>query len=87
MAYQCKAIKSYQSNQKGIITMANKISISVAQHPHQDDVVSMRQVTIREHLLRLLFGNPHHLMVIAPGKDVRQLQINEVKEDSYERDE
>lgn len=64
--------------------MANKVSISVTKHPHQDGVVSMRQVTIRERLLRLLFGNPHHLMVIAPGKDVQQLQINEVKEESHE---
>lgn len=67
--------------------MANKVSISVTKHPHQHGIVSMHQVTIRERLLRLLFGNPHHLMVIAPGKDVQQLQINEVKEDSYERNE
>lgn len=67
--------------------MANKIAISVAKHPHQDGVVNMHQITIRERLLRLLFGNPHHLMVIAPGKDVQQLQINEVKEESYERNE
>lgn len=67
--------------------MANKISISVAEHPHQDGVINMRQVTIRERLLRFLFGNPHHLMVITPSKDVQQLQINEVKEDSDERNE
>lgn len=67
--------------------MANKISILVAKHPRQDGVVSMRNVTIRERLLRLLLGKPHHLMVITPGKDVQQLQINEVKEDSYERNE
>ena len=67
--------------------MANKVSSSVTKHPRQDGVVSMRNVTIRERLLRLLLGKPHHLMVIAPGKDVQQLQINEVKEDSYERNE
>lgn len=67
--------------------MANKVSISVTKHPRQDGVVSMRNVTIRERLLRLLLGKPHHLMVIAPGKDVQQLQINEVKGDSYERNE
>lgn len=67
--------------------MANKIAISVAKHPHQDGVVNMRQITVREKLLRLLLGNPHHLMVIAPGKDVQQLQISEVKEESYERNE
>lgn len=67
--------------------MANKIAISVAKHPHQDGVVNMRQITVREKLLRLLLGNPHHLMVIASGKDVQQLEINEIKEDSDEHDE
>ncbi|MCO1497282.1 hypothetical protein [Limosilactobacillus reuteri] len=66
--------------------MANKVSISVTKHPRQDGVVSMRNVTIRERLLRLLLGNPHHLMVIAPGKDVQQLEINEIKEDSDQHD-
>lgn len=28
-----------------------------------------------------------HFMVITPDKDVQQLQINEVKEDSYEHNE
>lgn len=66
--------------------MANKVSISVTKHPRQDGVVSMRNVMIRERLLRLLLGNPHHLMVIAPGKDVQQLEINEIKEDSDQHD-
>lgn len=47
----------------------------------------MRQITFCERLPRLLLGKPHHLMVITPGKDVQQLQINEVKEDSYENNE
>ncbi|APU46279.1 MULTISPECIES: hypothetical protein [Limosilactobacillus] len=66
--------------------MANKVSIKLTKHP-QDGIINMRNVTIRERLLRLLLGKPHHLMVIALGKDVQQLQINEVKEDSYERNE
>ncbi len=65
--------------------MANKVSIKLTNYP-QDGVVSMRNVTIRERLLRLLLGNPHHLMVIAPGKDVQQLEINEIKEDSDQHD-
>lgn len=67
--------------------MANKILISIAKHLYPDGVVSMRHITVREQLRRLLLGKPHHLMVIAPGKDGQQLQINEVKEDSYERTE
>ena len=66
--------------------MTNKVSIKLTNHP-QDVIVSMRRITIRERLLRLLLGKPHHLMMIAPGKDVQQLQINEVKEDSYEQNE
>lgn len=67
--------------------MANKVSINVTKHLHQDGVVSIRNITIRERLLRLLLGKPHHLMVIAPGKDVQQLQINEVKGASHECNE
>lgn len=67
--------------------MANNVSIKVTKHPHQEGVVSMRNITIRERLLRLLLGKPHHLMVIAPGKDVQQLQINGVKEVSHEYNE
>ncbi|MCP0886078.1 hypothetical protein LB941_01850 [Ligilactobacillus sp. WILCCON 0076] len=67
--------------------MANKISISVAKHSHQNGVVNMHRITVRERLLRLLLGKPHHLMVIAPGNDVQQLQINEVKEAANERHE
>ncbi|MEE6751794.1 hypothetical protein RAO19_03465 [Pediococcus acidilactici] len=66
--------------------MTNKVSIKLTNHP-QDGIVSMRNVTIRERLLRLLLGKPHHLMMIAPGKEVQQLQISEVKEDSHERNE
>ena len=67
--------------------MANKVSIKVTKHPHQEGIVSMRNITIRERLLRLLLGKPHHLMVIAPGNDVQQLQINEVKEAPHECNE
>lgn len=67
--------------------MANNVSIKVTKHPHQEGVVSMRNITIRERLLRLLLGKPHQLMVIAPGKDVQQLQINEVNEVSHEYNE
>lgn len=66
--------------------MTNKVSIKIDKH-HQYGVDSMRKITIRRSLLRLLLGEPHHLMVITLSKDVQQLQINEVKEDSYERDE
>lgn len=66
--------------------MSNKLSIKLTNDP-QDCVISMRSITIRERLLCLMLGKPHHLMEIAPGKDVQQLQINEVKEDSYERNE
>ena len=63
--------------------MANKVSLSITRHPQQDGVVSTRHITIRKRLLRLMLGKPHHLMLIAPGKD----QIYEVKEASHEYNE
>lgn len=65
--------------------MTNKVSISVGRNPKQPGVLSMRNITIRERFLRLLFGKPHRLMIIAPGQDVKQIQIEEVKANEYEK--
>lgn len=64
--------------------MNNNISTPFDKHPHRDDVVSMRNITFRERLLRLLLGKPYRLMVITPVNNSQQLQINEVKEEPHE---
>ncbi|MPQ35066.1 hypothetical protein [Limosilactobacillus fermentum] len=58
--------------------MKHQVSIAVSKQPTRNGVVSFKRLTIRERLLRHLLGNPNHVMVIAPGDSVQQIQIKEV---------
>ncbi|MCZ3668185.1 hypothetical protein L2724_07860 [Limosilactobacillus vaginalis] len=57
--------------------MKHQVSIAVSKQP-TNGVVNFKHLTIRERLLRHLLGNPNHVMVIAPGDSVQQIQIKEV---------
>ena len=56
--------------------MKHTLKISVAQDPG-DGIVSCHHITIREKLLRMLFGEKWRLTVIIPGKSVKALSIEE----------
>lgn len=62
--------------------MKHAVTISVAKHPKQTGITSVRNLTIRERMLRLLLGKKAHVTVIVPGDSVEELAIKEVKEDS-----
>ena len=42
-----------------------------------DGIVSCRHITVREKLLRMLFGEKRRLTVIIPGSSVKTLSIEE----------
>ena len=56
--------------------MKHTLKISVTRDPN-DGIVSCRHVTIREKLLRMLFGEKRRLTVIIPGHSVKALSIEE----------
>ena len=56
--------------------MKHKLKISVAQDPG-DGIVSCHHITVREKLLRMLFGEKRRLTVIIPGNSVKTLSIEE----------
>ena len=56
--------------------MKHTLKISVAQDPG-DGIVSCHHFTVREKLLRMLFGEKWRLTVIIPGKSVKALSIAE----------
>ena len=56
--------------------MKHTLKISVAQDPG-DGIVSCHHFTVREKLLRMLFGEKWRLTVIIPGKSVKALSIEE----------
>ena len=60
--------------------MRHTLQISVSKKPVNGGAVSVRRVSIRERLMRFLFGNTVRLTVIVPGNSVEELSIREIAE-------
>lgn len=60
--------------------MRHTLQISVSKKPVNGGAVSVRRVSIRERLLRFLFGDTVRLTVIVPGNSVEELSIREIAE-------
>lgn len=60
--------------------MEHTLKISVSKEPAEGGIVSCRNVSVRERLVRFLLGDKRRLTIIVPGDSVRELAINEVME-------
>ena len=60
--------------------MKHTLKISVAKEPASGGIVSCRNVSMRERLVRFLLGEKQRLTIIVPGDTVRELAISEVME-------
>jgi len=60
--------------------MRHTLQISVSKKPVNGGAVSVRRVSIRERLMRFLFGDTVRLTVIVPGNSVEELSIKEIAE-------
>ena len=60
--------------------MRHTLQISVSKKPVNGGAVSVRSVSIRERLMRFLFGDTVRLTVIVPGNSVEELSIREIAE-------
>lgn len=58
--------------------MKHNLKISVSKKPKYDGIVSCRNVSVREQILRFLLGSPTKLTILVPGDSVETLSINEV---------
>ncbi len=58
--------------------MKHDLKISVSKKPSNDGVVRCQRVTMRERLLRYLFGEERRVMVIVPGDTVERVSITEL---------
>ncbi len=68
-----------QSSRKGVKTMKRKLKISVSKQPQTDGIVTCKNVTIREKLLRFIFGDKRKLTVLIPGDNVGEIAICETE--------
>ena len=63
--------------------MKHVLQISVSKEPGNNGIAAVRRVSVREKLLRFLFGNK--LTILVPGDTVQELAITEVgKEAAHE---
>ena len=58
--------------------MKHNLRISVSKKPKYGGIVSCRTISVRERILRFLFGIPMRLTIVVLGDSVQSLSINEV---------
>lgn len=59
-------------------TVKHTLQISVSKEPKNDGIAAVHKVSVRERLLRFLFGDKAKLTVIVPGDSVEEVAITEV---------
>lgn len=75
------AAKGYQLEgrktdpRKGASEMKHKLKISVSKEPPNGGIVTCRNISIRERLLRFLMGNKRRVTVLIPGDNVGEIEI------------
>ena len=57
--------------------MEHSLKISVSKEPQTAGIVTAKTVTVREKLLRFLFGDKHRVTVLIPGDSVSEIAICE----------
>ena len=64
--------------------MRHALKIRVSKERMNAGLMTCRQVTVREKLLRFLFGNPVKLTVIVPGDSVDEVAIKNCETEECE---
>lgn len=60
--------------------MKHKLKISVSKQPQTGGIVTCRNLTVRERLLRFLLGDKRRVTVLIPGDSVGEIAICETRE-------
>lgn len=55
--------------------MGDNVRISISRKPQAGGIIHMKQVRLRERVLRWLFGAQQKILVLAPADEVEQVEI------------
>ncbi|HEM2695149.1 hypothetical protein ACMZ6Z_00050 [Streptococcus pluranimalium] len=55
--------------------MKHQLKVSVSKKPSSDSVMRCRKVSMRERLLRFLFGNKRDIVVLIPSDRIEEVAI------------
>ena len=58
--------------------MTHSLKISISKKPVTGGLINVRNVTVREKILRWLLGAPQKLTIIVPGNSVESVSIAEI---------
>ena len=66
--------------------MQHNLRISVTRPPANGGVVAIRNVSVRERLLRFLLGEKSKLTILVPGDTVSGIEINDIHDGGTEHE-
>ena len=72
--------KRQRRSRKEVKVMKHSLKISVSRQPQNGGIVTCRNVTVRERILRFLLGNKQRVTILVPGDSVQELAICEIDE-------
>lgn len=72
--------QQYAPLERGERQMKHNLKISLAQGPERGGIVRCKTVSLRERVLRRLFGDMRRVTIIVPGDSVEELSVREVAE-------
>jgi len=64
--------------------MKHNLKISVSKMPQTGGIVTCRNVTVRERILRFLLGDKQRVTILIPGDSVEELAICETRKGGNE---
>ena len=67
--------------------MRHSLKISVSKNPQTAGIVTCRNITVRERLLKFLLGDKQRVTVLIPGDSVGEIAICEEVKEGGESDE
>lgn len=59
--------------------MHHSLKLSIGRQP-KNGVVALRQIKVRERILRFLFGKTKRVLILVPGDTVQELAITDIAE-------
>ena len=63
--------------------MKHKVKVSVSKDPQIGGILTCKNLTVRERLLRFLFGDKRRVTVLIPGDSVGEIAICETEKGGY----
>lgn len=57
--------------------MKHKLKVSVSKKPIKENIVQCHKVSIREKILRFLFGHKQDMMIVIPSNRIGELTIDQ----------